>query len=80
MPQQCNCSGAGENSSYYLSLTVAVTMVGSMIANCKMVFEYKIKRRYRSSATATERETRAEFYGDGVTLYRQTTPVEYTLN
>ena len=78
--QQIVKHNIGKNSSYYLSLTVAVTMVGSMIANCKMVFEYKIKRRYRSSATATERETRAEFYGDGVTLYRQTNPVEYTLN
>jgi hypothetical protein len=31
------------------------TLFGSKITNCKMIFEYKIKRRYRSSATASER-------------------------
>jgi hypothetical protein len=32
-----------------------VTLYGFKIANCKMIFEDKIKIGYRSSATAAER-------------------------
>ena len=44
-----------KNSSYYLMLSVVDALFGFKIANCKIIFECKMKRGWRSSGTAAER-------------------------
>ena len=41
-----------KNSSYYLMLSVVDALFGFKIANCKIIFECKMKRGWRSSGTA----------------------------